>query len=155
MLPDKHIFLIGSHSLVFSILGYISNDPCKCLCPVGCMLLSNLAFLGIFASGSITEFTISIFIIMVFHFKMFLVLSAAQRLFFKDFIYLFFRGRRREEEREGEKYQLVASCMPPTRDLACNPGMCPGQESNWRPFGSLAGAQSTEPPQPGQILYNK
>ena len=29
-------------------------------------------------------------------------------------------------EREGEKHQcVVASHTPPTRDLACNPGMCP------------------------------
>ena len=25
--------------------------------------------------------------------------------------------------------------MAPTRDLACNPGMCPDWESNWQPFG--------------------
>ena len=34
--------------------------------------------------------------------------------------------REREEEREGEKHQcVVASCMPPTRDLASNPGHVP------------------------------
>ena len=38
--------------------------------------------------------------------------------------------------------------MPTTRDLAHNPGMCPGWESNQRPFGLQAGAQSTEPHQP-------
>ena len=50
--------------------------------------------------------------------------------FFKDFIYLFLdRGEGREEE--GEKHQcVVASHMPPTGDLACNPGMCPDWESN-------------------------
>ena len=32
----------------------------------------------------------------------------------------------REGEREGEKHQcVVASRMPPTGDLACNPGMSP------------------------------
>ena len=30
--------------------------------------------------------------------------------------------------------------------------MCPDQESNWRPFSLQAGAQSTEPQQPGQQL---
>ena len=30
-----------------------------------------------------------------------------------------------------------------------NPGMCPDWESNWRPFGVQAGAQSTKPHQPG------
>ena len=39
---------------------------------------------------------------------------------------------------------------PPTGDLARNPGICPDWESNWRPFGSQAGTQSTEPHQPGQ-----
>ena len=65
-----------------------------------------------------------------------------------NFIYLFLdRG---EGEREGEKHQWVAaSLMPPTGDLACNPGMCPGWESNWQPFGSQAWAQSTELHQPG------
>ena len=49
---------------------------------------------------------------------------------FKDFIY--FRDMWKEGGREGEKYRLVASCMPPTRDLACNPGMCPDLElSRW------------------------
>ena len=57
--------------------------------------------------------------------------------FLKDFIYLFiylliFRERGKEEEREGEKHQcVVASHMPPTRDLAHNPGMGPDWESNW------------------------
>ena len=50
----------------------------------------------------------------------------------------------REGEREGEKHQLVASCTPLTGDLACNSGMCPDWESNQRPFGSQAGAQSIE-----------
>ena len=36
---------------------------------------------------------------------------------------------------------MVASHVAPTGDLACNPGMCPDWESNWRPFGLQAGAQ--------------
>ena len=40
--------------------------------------------------------------------------------------------------------------MPITRDLACKPGMCADWESNQQPFGSQAGAQSTEPHQPEQ-----
>ena len=52
-------------------------------------------------------------------------------ILFKDFIYLFFREREREGAREGETYQcVVASHVPPTGDLACNPGMCPDWESN-------------------------
>ena len=64
-----------------------------------------------------------------------------------------FRQRGREEERQGGKHQcVVASPMPPTRDLSCNPGMCPDWESNQRPFGLQGGAQTTEPHQPGLML---
>ena len=41
------------------------------------------------------------------------------------------------------------SCVHHTGGLACNPGICPGWESNRRPFGLQASAQSTEPQQPG------
>ena len=37
-------------------------------------------------------------------------------------------------------------------DLACNPGMCPEQESNWQPFGLWEDAQPPEPCLSGQIL---
>ena len=68
--------------------------------------------------------------------------------FLKDFIY--FRERGKEGGREGEKHQcVVASHMPPTGDLAHNPGTCPDWESNQQPSASQAGAQSTEPHQPG------
>ena len=43
----------------------------------------------------------------------------------------------------------------PTGDLARNPGMCPDWESKQRPFALQAGAQSTEPHQPGQFLHLK
>ena len=46
------------------------------------------------------------------------------RGFLKRF-YLLFLERGREGEREGEKHQcVVASSVPPTGDLAHNPGMC-------------------------------
>ena len=48
---------------------------------------------------------------------------------FYDFIYLF-REKGSEGKREGEKHQLVDPHMPPTRDLAYNPGMYPEWESN-------------------------
>ena len=36
----------------------------------------------------------------------------------------------RDRGKEGEKHQcVVASHVPPTRDLACNPGMCPGNRT--------------------------
>ena len=50
--------------------------------------------------------------------------------FFLDFVYLFYRERGREGEREEEKHQcVVASCTPPTGDPAHNLGMCPDWES--------------------------
>ena len=76
-------------------------------------------------------------------------------LFIKYFIYLFLDGGM-EEDREGEKYQcVVAVCMPPTGDLACNPGMFPDWESNQWPFGSQGGTQFTEPHQPGHMYKFK
>ena len=74
-------------------------------------------------------------------------LSPFRSLFLKkDFIYLFYF------QREGKKHQcVVASGMPPTGGLACNPGMCPDWESNQQPFGLQAGAHSTEPHQLGPI----
>ena len=70
--------------------------------------------------------------------------------FFFIFSILFiFRERERKEERGGEKHRSVASCKTLTGGLACNPGMCPDWESNQQPFVWQAGAQSTEPHQPG------
>ena len=57
-------------------------------------------------------------------------------IFFIDYIFYFnilfmFKERGREGEREGVKHQcVVASCVPPTGDLACNPGTCPDWELN-------------------------
>ena len=46
-----------------------------------------------------------------------------------------FRERGKEGEREEEIHQcVVASCMPPAGDLACNPGMCPDWELNHDPL---------------------
>ena len=65
------------------------------------------------------------------------------------------RGKGREKVKERnidfvqEKHQLFASRTPPTW-MACNPGMCPDHESNRRPFGLQASAQSTEPHYPGR-----
>ena len=66
-------------------------------------------------------------------------------------VLLIFRERGREGERGKETPNVWATtCMPLTGDPACNPGMCPGWESNQRHFGSQASTQSTEPHQPGQ-----
>ena len=71
------------------------------------------------------------------------------------FLILFiFRGGGRKGEREGQKHQcMVASHMPPTGDLACNPGICPNWELNLWPFDSQAHTQSTEPHQPGLPIF--
>ena len=86
-----------------------------------------------------------------------ILLFIGEHIFSKRFLFLkilfIFRERGREGEREGEKHQcVVASCMPPIGDLACNPGMCPDWESNQWPFGSQAHAQSMELHQPRQSL---
>ena len=73
-------------------------------------------------------------------------------LFKKEFIYLCLeRGEGREKERDRNIYRLPRT--PPTRDLAHNPGMCPNGESNLLSSDSQAGAQSTEPHQPGPNLF--
>ena len=57
--------------------------------------------------------------------------------FFNLKILFIYYSTGREGEREGEKHQcVVVSCVPPTGDLARNPGMCPDWESNQQPFGS-------------------
>ena len=77
---------------------------------------------------------------------------------FKHFIYLFIleRGEEKEKERERninvwENNQSVASGTPLPGDLAHSPGMCPEQESKQQTFCAQAGAQSTEPHQPGHL----
>ena len=47
---------------------------------------------------------------------------------------------------------MAASHVPPTGDLAHNPGMFPDWESNQQPFGSQASTQPTEPHQPEPII---
>ena len=80
------------------------------------------------------------------------MVSEAGALFLRQFFFkilFIFRERGREGEREGEKHQcVVASRASFTGDLAHNPGTCPAWESNWRPFASQAGGQSTELHQP-------
>ena len=66
--------------------------------------------------------------------------------FFFVVVVFFFLERGREEEREEEKHEcVVASHTPPTGDPACNPGMCPCWESNWRLFISQASTAARAP----------
>ena len=83
--------------------------------------------------------------------EIFLLIKVTIFYFFKDFIYLFFeRGKGKDR---GKHLHVVASHVPPTGNMAHNPGMCPDWGSNWRPFGSQAGTQSTEPHQPGHNFF--
>ena len=85
------------------------------------------------------------------YYKWLLWLNNERTLFFFLRFYLFiFRERGREGKREGEKHQcVVVSCVPPTGDLACNPGTCSDWELNRQPSGSQACTQSTELHHPG------
>ena len=72
---------------------------------------------------------------------------AGWAIFLKNILFIFLKGG---GQRGKEKHQrVVASHASPTGDLAGNPGMYPGWESNHQPFGSQASAHSTEPHQPG------
>ena len=85
--------------------------------------------------GAPTVFSVSTFIFLFFIFKRF---------------YLFIFREGKGGRKRGEKQQcVVAFHIPPTGDPACSPGIYPDCESNWQPFGLQAGAQSTEPHQPG------
>ena len=51
--------------------------------------------------------------------------------FFLKILFIYFRQREREGEREEERHQcMLASHTSPTGDLTCNPGMCPDWELN-------------------------
>ena len=79
--------------------------------------------------------------------SIFNVFSDSSFLIFYLFI---FRERGRERNIDvREKHQLVASRLPPTRDLVCNPGMYPDWELNRQPFGLQDSAQPTELHQSG------
>ena len=72
--------------------------------------------------------------------------------FLKNILFIIFRERGRESEREGEKHQcVVAYHAPHTGDLASNPSMC-GESDPWL-FALQAGTPPTEPP--GQMMLFK
>ena len=86
-------------------------------------------------------------------FFFFLIFFSFYLFIFFNVIYLFLDRREgREKERE-RNISVFASHVPTSRDLPNNPGMCPDWESNQWPFASQAGAQSTEPHQPGLIFF--
>ena len=57
---------------------------------------------------------------------------------FKDFIQLFLERGEGKEKGGGKHQCVVGSPAPPTGDLACNLGMYPDWELNWRPFKLVA-----------------
>ena len=71
--------------------------------------------------------------------------------FFLKIVFIFFRERKggRKRWRETSMCGCLSSHVPRTGDVAGILGMCPDWELNQRPFGLQAGAQSTEPHQPG------
>ena len=72
--------------------------------------------------------------------------SVTYHLTFLKILFIYFK--RKEGERE---HLMVASCMPPTRDLALNPGMS-HWESNQRPFALQNNTQTTYQGQSGLTL---
>ena len=78
-------------------------------------------------------FLLLIYIIFLSHnYVLFSVILKCDFIGFLNRFLFIFRERGGEGEREGKKHQcVVASCMPPTGDLARNPGMCPDWELNW------------------------
>ena len=75
--------------------------------------------------------------------------------FFKDFNYLFLErraGRTKERKTSTMERNKLVPLAPPTGDLDHNSDGYPDRELNWQPFGSPAGAQSTEPHQPGLYI---
>ena len=63
-------------------------------------------------------------------------------MYFLKILFIIFREREKEGEREGEKHQcVVVSHVPPTEEPAHIPGMCPDWELNKQPFGSQSGTQ--------------
>ena len=70
--------------------------------------------------------------------------------FFKDFIYLFLeREERRKKERERNISVWLSFTWPPLETWPATQACALDWELNWRPFGSQASTQSTEPHQPG------
>ena len=51
--------------------------------------------------------------------------------FFKKISFIYFQTEWEEGRKRGKHQCVVASCAPPTGDMACNPGMCPDWELNW------------------------
>ena len=74
----------------------------------------------------------------------------APPFFFSDFIFIWREGKwGRKRGKQTSMCKRNIKWLPLTNDLTCDPGMCPDWELNHWPFNLQAGAQSTEPHQPG------
>ena len=117
------------------------------------LLLEDCMFLGTYWFLPDCPFCWYVFVLFL---KILCILRCQFSFFFKIFKFILFifrerKGREKERERNinvQEKHQSVASCMPTT-------GTWPATQahalSRW-PFSLQAGAQSTEPLQPGPLL---
>ena len=76
-------------------------------------------------------------------------------VFLKILFIYFFREGKGGRKRGRETSMWGCLLCAPTGDLARNPGMCPDWEFNQWLFGSQAGAQSTQPHQPGTNVYSE
>ena len=74
-------------------------------------------------------------------------------LFYKRFYLLIFTEGKGGRKCGRETSMCGCLLCVPTGALVRNPGMFPDWESNWPPFGSQAGTQSTEPHQPGPTVF--
>ena len=130
--------------LVSICIPLVANDLVSIL--AGCIsCLENYLFFAHFKIGFFV-FIFTVKISYIFYLQVSYQINYVQKfspilwvVFFFNFfklVYLFFRERGREGEREEEKHQcVVASHVPPTGELACNPGLCPDWELNRRSFG--------------------
>ena len=89
-------------------------------------------------------------------FPSYLTTQNHETIVFLKILFLWNKERSEGGEREGEKHQCDRETSigylsnAPIGGQACNPGMCPEQESNQQPLGLWDDTQPTEPHQSGQ-----
>ena len=64
----------------------------------------------------------------------------------KKIVFIYFQREGKGGRKKGRETSF--GCLPQL-GLGCNPGMCPDQELNWRPFALQDNTQSTKPQQSG------
>ena len=140
-------WLSDFHTVQFSGICGLSYGLCKeakCVCL--CLYLGQKSLDHVNVHQFFVKFFLSINFGKIFQsFE-----RVLEETFLKRF-YLFILERKGGRKRGREKSMCGCLSHAPYwgPDLDCNPGMCPDWELNQQPFGSQAGAQSTEPHQPG------